>query len=112
MYELLDRLERLTKTMVEELENTGYERLLSFLDERNILIEQLLSFAKEDFTVDSRIQAQYDRIVSYNPMILARINELKAEAETGLSKASIGRKQKLAYDVDFATDSLFYDKKK
>jgi hypothetical protein len=112
MNELLNRLEMLTKVMAEELDLADCDSLLRFVDERGRIINQINTLS-DDYPDDkTELQIQLDRILQYDPILIAKMFALKSEAEQGLNRTSVARKQNSTYDVEHTVESVLYDRRK
>ncbi len=104
-------LERLSRDFAGRLEHAGAEDIAQFLDLREQTIERIKQIDGEA----PRSPGQWEtiqRIASYDEAILNRMNQLKSEAEQGLSRVSKTRVQSKAYHMPYTPDGVYFDKKK
>lgn len=111
MDEWLKQLEQLTFQCVRSMANIQIEDMEHFIEQRGQMILKLQKFELNEAEKAKHKQA-IDRILQYDPMIVAKMNELKAEAAAGLNKVTAARRQKSAYEAAYISDSYYFDKKK
>jgi hypothetical protein len=112
MDSLLMRLEMLSNDLLQHFQAVTFEELSDFMKEREAIFEE---FDKLEVQPSDKIKYRdiVNRIVGLDPIIIAKMEQLKKEAERELNKVSSGRMQKNAYDGDHqSTDGLFFDQKK
>ncbi len=92
-------------------QNKIEEEINAFVAKRELIMTELQtnSFTSEEL---ERNRATMKKILEYDTIILARMNELKDEAARQMNKISTGRTQKNAYDASYASDGVYVDKKK
>ncbi|WP_438435474.1 flagellar protein FliT [Gorillibacterium sp. sgz500922] len=111
MDELLDRLLFLTEDVLGRLEELTSDELAEWVKAREALIEQIRRQPSKEFRGEER-RRKVDRLLGQSPAIVARMEELRAEAAGHLNKRGQARLQKSAYDAVVAPDSFYIDKKK
>lgn len=109
MDKLLKALENLTLDLVANLKKLSYDQLEEFVEKREQLITQMQSM-EQVFSETDRMLIQ--SILRYDTEIASRMNCLKEEAGLGMGKIDRARVQKVAYDVEYTPDSVFFDKRK
>ena len=107
----ISSLERLTFDLVQNIQHIGYDMMLEFMEQREQLISQILANPLIE-PVKSKYKETIDRILACDPLISARINELKAVESAGLNKTQNARLQKSVYEAAYIPDSIYFDKKK
>lgn len=109
--EMVTSLEHFTKGWVERLPSAEYEGILQFIEQREHHVALILA---QTLSEDAKIQytAAIGRILACDPLIAAKIDELKAVEKAGIHKTQNARLQKNSYDTAYAPDSIFFDKKK
>jgi hypothetical protein len=112
MDELLKQLEQISLDLIHNLKFTSLEEVEQFMERREAIFTKLQPF--EVLPVDKyKYKDIVNRILSYDPIIVARMQQLKQEAEKELNKFTSGRLQKSAYDGEHQTaDGIFFDQKK
>jgi hypothetical protein len=112
MDNLLLRLEKLSNDLLVHFQTVTFEELTDFMESREELFEEFdqLKVLPSD---KDKFRELVNRIVSLDPVIIAKMEQLKKEAERELNKVSSGRTQKNAYDGDHhMADGIFFDQKK
>jgi hypothetical protein len=112
MDELLEQLERLCGNLVLNFEMVTFEELTDFMEQREEIFNELQHY--EVSAIDKlKYKDLVNRILSYDPIIVAKMEQLKHEAEKELNKVASGRIQKNAYEGEHQlTDGMFFDQKK
>jgi hypothetical protein len=112
MDKLFIRLEKLSNDLLYHIQSVTFEELSDFMEERGAIFEE---FDKLEVLPSDKIKYRdlVNRIISLDPIIIAKMEELKKEAERELNKVSSGRMQKNAYDGErHMADGIFFDQKK
>ncbi|GIP40993.1 hypothetical protein J31TS4_42730 [Paenibacillus sp. J31TS4] len=109
MDNLLAALEELTVRCASSAEQMDYLDIERFVEERGRILASIQATPVPD---KSRYQEQVERILRYDPIILARMEQLKQEAADALGKRSDARRQKSAYEVDYTPDAVLFDRRK
>ncbi|MEX2459823.1 MAG: hypothetical protein WD469_00750 [Paenibacillaceae bacterium] len=106
------RLEKLSNGLLHHFQTVTFEGLSDFMEEREAIFEE---FDEMEVLPSDKIKYRdlVNRIVSLDLIIIAKMEQLKKEAEQELNKVSSGRIQKNAYDGEHhITDGIFFDQKK
>lgn len=111
MENLIANLEQLTKGIVDNLDGATYEQLEDFVQRRGEIIAKLQSIPFSQIST-SPYRVQIQSLLKYDSVIIAKMEEIRQEANEGLSKISIGRQQKVGYEAVGPYDSVFFDQKK
>lgn len=111
MDELVDKLERLTRDAVERLDSLAYEKLEQFVIDREEIVNELI-----ELDISSMELEMYRRrvlnLLSYDEVVMSRMKALKSEAGEKLKNMTVSSMQKSAYESNYPTESLFFDRKK
>jgi hypothetical protein len=112
MDNLLRQLETLSTALLNDFQGITFEDLTDYMTEREDIFASL-----EQIKTDPNDKIKYkdliNRILSFDPIIVAKMEQLKDEAKKELNKVSSGRIQKNAYDGQVqSTDGIFFDQKK
>ncbi|OMD88688.1 hypothetical protein BSK49_14650 [Paenibacillus odorifer] len=111
MDELIRSLDQLTREIEERLQETTYEELEAFVDERQELVDSIA----EKATICRMTLAQkkeINRILEHDNVILDRMNTLRLEAQDWLQKRNQAKAQRNAYEAAYTPDSFLMDRKK
>ncbi|MEK5419752.1 flagellar protein FliT [Paenibacillus sp. FSL L8-0708] len=111
MDELIRSLDQLTREIEERLQETTYEELEAFVDERQELVDSIAEVA----TICRMTLAQkkeINRILEHDNVILDRMNTLRLEAQDWLQKRNQAKAQRNAYEAAYTPDSFLMDRKK
>jgi hypothetical protein len=112
MDELFKQLEKLSIDMVHNLGTVTFEDVSHFMEKRELIFSKLSKYepSPEDKLANKDI---VNRILSFEPIIVTKMEELKRSAAKELIKVSSGRIQRNAYDAERQmTDGIFFDQKK
>ncbi|CAN7153508.1 flagellar protein FliT [Paenibacillus sp. LjRoot153] len=109
MDKLLQSLKRITQGIIVELDQKDYEQLGSFVEERQIIIDQLQSM-NQSFNDQQKLVIK--DILQHDDVIVRRMQQLKDEAKSGIDKIERARVHNNAYEQPYAQESYFFDKKK
>lgn len=112
MDKLLLRLEKLSNDLLHHLQFITFEEISEFMEEREAIFEE---FDQLEIQTSDKLKYRdlINRIVGLDPIIIARMEQLKKEAERELNKVFSGRIQKNAYDGEYQmVDGVFFDQKK
>jgi hypothetical protein len=112
MDNLLIQLESLSIDLMHNFQWVTYEEIVEYMEERSSIFEEL-----EQLKVEPNDKVKHkdliNRILSFDPIIVAKMEQLKAVAQKELNKVSSGRLQKNAYDGEHtSSDGIFFDRKK
>jgi hypothetical protein len=112
MDELLKQLEQLSNDLLLNFQMVTFEDIADFMEQRDEIFNEL-QYVEISAIDKLKYKGLIDRILSYDPIIVSKMEQLKAEAQKELNKVSSGRMQKNAYDSEHQpADSLFFDQKK
>ncbi|MGV2884494.1 hypothetical protein [Paenibacillus taichungensis] len=106
---ILDELRFITEDAVSRLQVMDEEELLQLANQRQDLVDSFITM-KEKVTEADREQIAY--ILSYDPVIVARMEYLKQEAGNWLQRQGSIKQQHNAYQQNYAVDSWFIDHRK
>ncbi|SMF67489.1 hypothetical protein SAMN05661091_0351 [Paenibacillus uliginis N3/975] len=107
--QLLDELEHITNTVIDNLLNMDEEDFEQFVSKRQNIVEQLEPYRSiMNDTDKQKIRA----IIDHDPEILEQMHALKQEAGNWMEKRESIRVQQNAYQHAYTYDSLFIDHKK
>ncbi len=112
MDNLLMRLEKLSHDLLQHFQTVSFEELTVFMETREELFEE---FDQLEVLPSDKLMYRdiVTRIVSLDPIIISKMEQLKKEAERELNKVTSGRMQKNAYDGEHhMADGVFFDQKK
>lgn len=109
MDNLLAALEEITVLCASSAEQMDYLEIERFVEERGRILASIQAIPVSD---KNRYQGQVERILRYDPIIMARMEQLKQEAAEALGKRTNARRQKNAYDADYTPDAVLFDRKK
>jgi len=111
MDELLDQLLALTENAVDHLDRMTFQELAEWVQAREEIIAQIRRQPAEQFRGEER-RRKVEQLLSQSPALVARMEELRAEAALHLNKVGKARMQKDVYDSAYTPDSFFIDKRK
>lgn len=104
----IDELERITQTLVSNIQYADYEEVESYTVLREQLVRKMMELEADLTIIDKeRIKA----ICSYDKTIADRISSLKNEAGDWLLKQGIIKDQRTAYNSAYTLNSMFFDQK-
>lgn len=109
MDKLLQTLQRITQAIIVELDRMDDEQFASFVEERQLIIDQLQSM-NQSFNDQQKLVIK--DILQYDNVIVRRMQQLKDEAKSGIDKIERARVHNNAYEQPYAQESYFFDKKK
>ena len=111
MDEVLLELEHATFLIVQGIEQSNFEDLESFVEERG----QLLDFLQKDPDWSENkwlYEEKIMKLLAFDPIIMSRMQALMDEASHSLKKAEVGRAQRSAYEDTHVPESVFFDRKR
>nr|WP_154959342.1 hypothetical protein [Paenibacillus xylanexedens] len=100
----------MTEDIIERIEETSYEELESFVEERQILIDTIL-LKSESSPLNAEQKNEVHRILAYDSILLQRMNLLRLEAQDWLQKRNLAKKQRNVYEAAYAPDSMLMDRR-
>lgn len=111
MDKLIQSLEELSIEISGKLEETSYEELVMFVENRQKFIDSI-----EKKLVSCQITPEQrqgiGQIMKYDSAILARMDSLRIDAQEWLYKRNQAKTQRNAYDSMYTPDSILMDRKK
>ena len=111
MDELIQSLNQLTREMVDRLQETTYEELELFVEDRQKLVDSIAEEAAICQTTPAQKQ-EINRILEHDNAILDRMNALRLEAQDWLYKRNQAKAQRNAYETAYTPDSFLMDRRK
>ncbi|WP_019534884.1 hypothetical protein [Paenibacillus ginsengihumi] len=111
----LDKIARelgaLTESFVARLPEATAEDVEAFIADRQQWVE---AWVQHPATTEERrpYRLSMERILQYDRIIQARCEELRQEAQSGMNKVAASRIQRNGYEMSYAMDSAFVDKRK
>lgn len=111
MDNLIATLKTLTLDFVERVNGATFEEVEDFVKERERIVQQI-RLALEGQKNAKLYREPIADILRHDPVIQARMEELREEARQHLEKSSKARRQKAAYDPHWTPDAVLFDKKK
>jgi hypothetical protein len=109
MDKLLQTLQRITHEIIIELDQMEYEQLASFVEDRQLIIDELQSM-NQSYNDQQKLVIQ--GILQHDEDIVRRMQQLRDEAKSGIDKIERARVHNNAYEQPYAQESFFFDKKK
>lgn len=106
--EYISQLENATLSLVSRINEVDYEELLSFAEQREELVERIISLM-ESFADQDRNRLK--DLTKYDSMILDRMEHFKSEASQWLLNRGTIKDQRSAYNSSYTPDSMFFDRK-
>lgn len=109
---VLNRLAGLTQKFTNELEARGPEDIERFVDERQLLVQQLHDAL--DIQEMSDLQKEdLKQVLAYDTIIEKRMLSLKNEAQEWLLQRNAAKAQRTVYESSrYASESYLMDKRK
>ncbi|WP_339799072.1 hypothetical protein MKY19_28110 [Paenibacillus sp. FSL R5-0744] len=111
MDELILSLDQLTRSIVNRLQETTYEELELFVEDRQELVDSIAKQVALCPTTSAQKQ-EINRILEYDNVILDRMNALRLEAQDWLQKRKQAKVQRSAYEAAYTPDSFLMDRRK
>ncbi|WP_010278693.1 flagellar protein FliT [Paenibacillus senegalensis] len=111
MDNLISSLKTLTLDFVERVPTADFEEVEDFVKERERIVQQIRK-ALEGHKSAEMYREPIADILRYDPVIQARMEELREEARQHLERSSKAKKQRAAYDPSWTPDAVLFDKKK
>lgn len=111
MDDLLLALEKLSQSVVEQLDHISYEELVAFVDLRQPILDEMSAI----ISTESLRQDQKERIqvlLRNDALVEARMRAFKQEASDWLRQRDAAKVQRSAYETNYAMDSILMDKRK
>lgn len=111
MDELIQSLKELTLGITDRLEETSYEELEFFVEDRQKLVDSIAEKAAICQSTSAQKQ-EINRILEHDNAILDRMNALRLEAQDWLYKRNQAKAQRNAYETAYTPDSFLMDRRK
>ncbi|NOU95094.1 hypothetical protein GC093_17960 [Paenibacillus sp. LMG 31456] len=111
MFKVFEQLENAAIEMVQNIENVTFESLVEFVEERDLLVDQLRQANLQGDEKD-RYSAISKRILQHDAVILAKMQAYQDEAASHTNKFSTSKKQKSAYEAAYTFDGVYMDRRK
>lgn len=111
MDELIQSLRELTLDITDRLDETTYEELELFVEDRQELVDSIAEQAEICKSTPAQKQ-EINRILEYDNVILDRMNALRLEAQDWLQKRNQAKAQRSAYEAAYTPDSFLMDRRK
>lgn len=111
MDELIQSLDQLTRAILDHLDETTYEELEAFVEERQELVDSIAEQSAICRATPAQKQ-EIHRILDHDPIILDRMNALRVEAQDWLQKRNQAKVQRNAYEAAYTPDSFLMDRRK
>ncbi|HZG87407.1 flagellar protein FliT [Paenibacillus sp.] len=110
--ELVSRLEQMTASLLQGLDEASYERLSEFVDERGIIVDELSRIAMED-SERLALQSRIRNVLQCDEVISSRMKEYMEEAARERQKLAVQKTTVGAYEnFGNGDNSVFFDRKK
>jgi hypothetical protein len=111
MDELIQSLKELTSGITDRLDETTYEELELFVEDRQELVDSIAEQTEICKSTSAQKQ-EINRILEYDNVILDRMNALRLEAQDWLQKRNQAKVQRSAYEATYTPDSFLMDRRK
>ncbi|ETT48891.1 flagellar protein FliT [Paenibacillus sp. FSL H7-0942] len=111
MDNLIERLSTMTQVVIERIEETSYEELETFIEDRQHIVDAIIK-ESESFPLDVKQKGEVHRILAYDKTLLDRMNTLRIEAQDWLHKRNQAKMQRNVYETTYASDSMLMDRRK
>jgi hypothetical protein len=111
MDELIQQLDQLTANITDRLNETIYQELETFVEERQKLVDSIGDATANCPPTIAQKQRIYI-IMEHDSAILARMDALRLEAQDWLQKRNQAKTQRSAYDSAYSPESILMDRKK
>ncbi|PZE19281.1 flagellar protein FliT [Paenibacillus xerothermodurans] len=109
--DLVAQLESMTAALTVHLSTASADDLAGFVQQRDELIHSI-NAANSSPGERALLKPRVDKILRWDELIIARMAQLKEEAQAGMNKMNQGRVQRGAYEAAYTPDSVFFDRKK
>lgn len=111
MDELILKLEDLTQSIVSRLNQSSYEEMSSFVEQRQVLIDSINEWISNGL-VSSSQKHRLASLLQIDALILGRLNTLKEEAGNWLQQRGQAKVQRNVYDSGYTPDSILMDRRR
>lgn len=111
MDELVHRLDHLTRAMIHKLQESTYEELVNFVEERQKIVDSIAQ-QHADCPANAAQKQEISRLLEHDHELLDRMDTLRIEAQNFLHKRGQAKMQRSAYDMHYTPDSILMDRRK
>ncbi|GGD92181.1 flagellar protein FliT [Paenibacillus nasutitermitis] len=111
MNKTISGLEELTQHMMSQLNRASYEELSNFVDQRQVLVDEIRLMAAESPLTAEELE-RLRNVLSHDAVILGRMQMLKSEAGDWLQQRGQAKIQRNVYEAAYSPDSILMDKRK
>lgn len=111
MDKLIEQLSIMTQEVIERIEETSYEELEVFIEDRQHIVDAIIK-ESENSPLDVKQKEEVHRILAYDRTLLDRMNALRIEAQDWLHKRNQAKMQRNVYETAYAPDSMLMDRRK
>lgn len=111
MDNLIERLSTMTQEVIERIEETSYEELETFIEDRQHIVDAIVK-ESENCPLGVKQKEEVHRILAYDKTLLDRMNALRIEAQDWLHKRNQAKMQRNVYEAAYAPDSMLMDRRK
>jgi hypothetical protein len=110
-HKAIQELQQVTNAIVERLAVASFEELLEFVNQRELLIEQM-NMSQWTDEMKALYKRPINHILSYDPLIVQQMQRIKDGALQGIERLNSAKKQRNAYDAEYISDGVYFDRKK
>lgn len=112
MHELLNELRRMTVDILENLDTLSADELYAFVEQREKLVNRIRIIGPTAEDRD-RYRELVGTLLKADPLIVTKMEELKAHAGNELQKLKLANQQRNRYEAEQGSyDGYFIDQKK
>ncbi len=111
MDNLILELERLNHSVIENLQEIPYEKLVEFTELRQDVVEKMMARACMS-PLNTEQKHRISEIVATDSLIRNRMETLKEEASKWLQQRGLAKTRRNAYEVTYNLDSVLMDQRK
>ncbi|WP_106767241.1 hypothetical protein [Paenibacillus faecalis] len=111
MDDLILKLEKLSQSVVERLEESTYEELVSFVEARQPVLDEM-SKRMSNNKLNQEQKQRIQELLRHDKLVEARMRALKQEASDWLIQRDAAKMQRNAYETTYYADSYLMDQRK
>lgn len=111
MDELIDQLEKLTNTVLDQLDTASYEDMEQFVEERQKIIDSIDRLVQGG-TLTKHQKMRVQLLLQHDSTIIHRMQILKNEAQDWLQQRNVAKAQRNVYDSAYSPESILLDRRK
>lgn len=111
MDELIERLEQLTESFANRLDEIDYEDIVDFVEQREALIARVMTMSIPPGE-QAQMKERVVRLLESDRIIAQKAQQFKNEAESGMKRFSAANTSRKAYENNGYAESVFFDRKK